>query len=153
MLYYVIQLLINQHLRLRWDTWSSDSWPVCSHKSEIAQTEFQFESLSDVVESELIKMTGCSLPCSYSEYRLVGNPSMVDDTIFGVQLSFAKTEASEEREALVFEFISFVSEGGGALGLFLGFSFLSGWDLLESVLALTYRQSKKYFNHNKLDIF
>ena len=96
-----------------------------------------------MVESQLIKMTGCLLPCSYSEYKLVGKPTVVDHDTFGLQLSFGKTEAFEEREALVYEFESFVSEGGGALGLFLGFSFLSGWDLLEIVFAVLYKQRKK----------
>ena len=97
----------------------------------------------DVVEAQLVTMTGCSLPCSYSEYRLVGTPKELDDT-FGFQLSFAKTEAVEEKEALVYEFVSFVSEGGGALGLFLGFSFLSAWDVFEIFIAALYKQRKNF---------
>ena len=96
----------------------------------------------DVVEAQLIKWTGCSLPCSYSEFKLVGNPKVVDNNVFGFQLSFAKTEALEEREALVYEFVSFVSEGGGALGLFLGFSFVSGWEVFEIFIAAVYKQRK-----------
>ena len=68
---------------------------------------------------------------------------MVDLTSYGFQLSFAKTEAWEEREALVYEFVSFVSEFGGSLGLFLGFSFYSVWDVLELFLAVLYKQRKK----------
>ena len=91
--------------------------------------------MADVVEAQLIQMTGCLLPCTYSEYKLIGNPVVIDQRMFGLQLSFGKTEAYEEREALVYEFESFVSEGGGALGLFLGVSFLSVWDLMESVFT------------------
>ena len=58
---------------------------------------------------------------------------MVDHDTFGLQLSFGKTEAFEEKEALVYEFESFVSEGGGALGLFLGFSFVMVWDWLMTL--------------------
>ena len=99
--------------------------------------------MSDVVEAKLTNMTGCSLPCSYSEYKIVGSPSVADPTSYGFQLSFAKTEASEEREALVYEFVSFVSEFGGSLGLFLGFSFYSVWDILQLFLASFYKQRKK----------
>ena len=99
--------------------------------------------MANVVEAQLIQMTGCLLPCTYSEYKLIGNPVVIDQSRFGLQLSFGKTEASEEREALVYEFESFVSEGGGALGLFLGFSFLSAWDLLEIVFTLICKQRKK----------
>ena len=69
--------------------------------------EFEVLSLADVVEAELVQLTKCSLPCSYSEYKLVGRPTLVDQSMFGLQLSFGKTEASEEREALVYEFVSF----------------------------------------------
>ena len=130
-------------LRLPWDLWSSDSWPICNQKDEIAQIELKYLAMADVVEAQLINMSGCPLPCSYSEYRLVGSPSVVDLTSYGFQLSFAKTEAWEEREALVYEFVSFVSEFGGSLGLFLGFSFYSVWDVLELFLAVLYKQRKK----------
>ena len=130
-------------LRLPWDSWSSDSWPICKEKDEIAYIEYLYITMADVVEAKLINMSGCSLPCSYSEYKLVGKPSVVDPTSYGVQLSFAKTEAWEEREALVYEFVSFVSEFGGSLGLFLGFSFYSVWDILELFLAGLYKQKKK----------
>ena len=100
-------------------------------------------SMADAVESKLLNMTGCPLPCSYSEYRLVGSPALVDPTGYGFQLSFAKTEAWEEREALIYEFVSFVSEFGGSLGLFLGFSFFSVWDILECFLTVLNKQKKK----------
>ena len=99
--------------------------------------------MADVFEAQLINMTGCSIPCSYSEYKLVGNPIVVNPTTYGFQLSFAKTEAWEEREALIYEFVSFVSEFGGSLGLFLGFSFYSVWDILAQVLPVSNQQKKK----------
>ena len=52
---------------------------------------------------------------------------------FGLQLKFATTEGREEREILLYGFVSFVSEFGGALGLFLGLSFLSFWDVIENI--------------------
>ena len=99
--------------------------------------------MADVFEAQLINMTACSLPCSYSEHRLVGSPLVVNPNNYGFQLSFAKTEAWEEREALIYEFVSFVSEFGGSLGLFLGFSFFSVWDILEHVLVVLDLHRKK----------
>ena len=118
------------------------SWPICDKKDQIAQIEFEYITLADVVEAQLINMTNCFLPCSFSEYRLVGSPSVVDPSSYGFQLSFAKTEAWEEREAFVYEFVSFVSEFGGSLGLFLGFSFYSVWDILELFLSVLYKKKK-----------
>ena len=41
----------------------------------------------------------------------------------------ANNEVIEESEELMYDFVSLVAEFGGALGLFLGFSFLSLWDI------------------------
>ena len=41
-----------------------------------------------------------------------------------------------KEETLVYPFESFLAEFGGSLGLFLGFSFLSLWDILLSILKL-----------------
>ena len=38
----------------------------------------------------------------------------------------------KRKEVEVYPFQSFVSEFGGALGLFLGFSFMMLWDLIET---------------------
>ena len=47
-------------------------------------------------------------------------------TVFG--LSLVTTDISVETEALVFDFTALVSNVGGSLGLFLGFSFYMLWD-------------------------
>ena len=40
------------------------------------------------------------------------------------------SEITEEVEEYIYDEISFIAEFGGALGLFLGFSFYMIWDLL-----------------------
>ena len=47
--------------------------------------------------------------------------------------SFDNTEGQLEKEVWAYTAISFVAEMGGALGLFIGISFLSVWDLLEYI--------------------
>ena len=99
--------------------------------------------LLDIVEADLLKETGCLLPCVYSEYKLLGKPILVDENAYGFQLGFARTDAVEEREGFVYEMISFVSEFGGALGLFLGFSFLDIWTIMDLTIAAL-KKSLKY---------
>ena len=50
---------------------------------------------------------------------------------FSILYSFASTDVRVEREVWAISVISFISELGGALSLFLGVSFLSAWDLLD----------------------
>ena len=52
-----------------------------------------------------------------------------------VQFTFATTDVTVEREQYIFSLESMVSEFGGALGLFLGFSFLSTFDELVTLAA------------------
>ena len=47
--------------------------------------------------------------------------------------SFNSTEGRLEKEVWAYSAISFIAEMGGALGLFIGVSFLSVWDFWEYV--------------------
>ena len=115
---------------------------MCTTLDQLAYHEQEYDQLVDILQDDLIKITGCSLPCRYKEFKIVGNPVEVDNNSFGFSLMFAKSEEVEEKEAYVYEFMSFVSEFGGSLGLFLGFSFLSSWDLLEILFAALSYQRK-----------
>ena len=56
--------------------------------------------------------------------------------------SFDYTETRLEKEDWPYPAISFIAEMGGALGLFIGFSFLSVWDFWEFV----FDKYKQYTN-------
>ena len=45
--------------------------------------------------------------------------------------SFVSTELQIRKETLVYPSMSFISEFGGSLGLFVGFSFLTAWDFFN----------------------
>ena len=47
---------------------------------------------------------------------------------------FESTDNRLEKEVFAYTAITFISETGGSLGLFLGFSFLSIWDFWEYIL-------------------
>ena len=72
----------------------------------------------------------------------MGTPNNIFSTEFGIILSFTRTEIFEVKE--VYGFVSFVSEFGGALGLFLGFSFLTGGDGIEPVILMVYQRHQGY---------
>ena len=44
----------------------------------------------------------------------------------------------EKKEAYVYPWTSLVAEFGGTLGLFVGFSFLMVWDIIDEVLTKTH---------------
>ena len=61
---------------------------------------------------------------------------------FGVGMMFPSTEVTLEEEEFVYPFVSFVAEFGGALGLFLGFSFLMVWDFVHCIIITAPRYMK-----------
>ena len=80
--------------------------------------------------------TGCQPPCKYTEFSVPMNPlgSSFDINFTTLQISFSKSSIIQRKELLVYPLTSFVAEFGGTLGLFLGFSFLALWDLLEKLI-------------------
>ena len=82
---------------------------------------------NEIYESDI---TGCRKPCFYKKYRFVGDKrvsaSVSDD--FSFSLWSVSVDTKTEKEQLVYPTTSLVAEFGGALGLFLGFSFMVVWD-------------------------
>ena len=62
-----------------------------------------------------------------------------------VLLWYASTDLIKEEEELIFPFESMVSELGGALGLFLGFSFFG---IFDSVFLTLHAIFAKFFRLN-----
>ena len=81
---------------------------------------------------DVVQRTGCLKPCRYSEYNLPSVPyktSLYNGS--HVFLMPASKTVTKKTETLLYPFTSFVSEFGGALGLFVGFSFWMILDLIE----------------------
>ena len=84
-------------------------------------------------QEALTNITGCHLPCHYNHYSIVGTPRRyeVKGSLYMV-ISYPTTDMTTSQEVLLYPFDSLVSEFGGALGLFLGFSFLGLLDILQN---------------------
>ena len=75
-------------------------------------------------------------PCRYREVKAAGRPSDVrgqNSSSFQVGLTLVSTDIRREKERLSVPFETLISNLGGSLGLFLGFSFITVWDWLELV--------------------
>ena len=70
--------------------------------------------------------------CQYTEYSLPSRPEETqlynESHLF---LMLGRKTATKRTEVLLYPGTSFVSELGGSLGLFVGFSFWMVWDLAE----------------------
>ena len=88
--------------------------------------------------SKITKLTGCWKPCQYSKYEIFRKIDSNVDTKGerSIELILATSHAVEQSEVLLYPAVSFVSEFGGALGLFLGFSFVMVLDAFEIVFTM-----------------
>ena len=116
---------------------------TCNTVEQFQRHENLYSYYAASEQKIIINMTGCKLPCSYREFKTVGDPMdvKIERIGFGFGLFLVTTDVRVETEELVYPFVSFVSDFGGALGLFLGFSFLMIWDfVLYMIQGLKSRQ-------------
>ena len=150
---YSFTACIRNHLsakvgcRLKWDTWSDPSWPLCSKVEQVFEYETEFFLMSNYEQSQLVSRTECPLPCHYKEYRQLDKPVKgFKPEVSGLDIMFASASVVTETEEFVYPMISFVAEFGGSLGLFLGFSFM----LVAEVLEAFFVRFLKHWHKNTL---
>ena len=118
--------------RLPWDKWSKQDREVCKRKSEFQQFEQIYLELYDAEFDKIEEITNCKRPCVYNEFKFgYTSPEVMPsiEDIIGFWVASRKTQIEEE--VLLYPLTSFIAEFGGALGLFLGFSFMTIWQQIE----------------------
>ena len=115
--------------RLEWDSWSTGDIPVCTAVEQLLKFEAEYEEIDTWQQGSIVQYTECLPPCSYTEYKLVDQPNEFKPG-HSLLLQLASSKVLKRTEEIIYSMESFVSEFGGALGLFLGFSFMMVWDAL-----------------------
>ena len=120
---------------MEWDDWSSDDIPVCTSVQQLLQFEQEHFHVSDYWEQNaIVRHTGCLTPCRYTQYNLAKDPIRIKDDNMSLNIILSSTDILTRTEKKIYSGVSFVAEFGGALGLFLGFSFLMIWDGTKAII-------------------
>ena len=129
---YVRQKIVDsQGCTTPWDQRPTDKLPKCTKMSSMKAIESYYNQVHYSSEEELKELTGCRLPCTYTHYSLLDFSTIIIGNDSDFVIHYALTDLITEEEVLLFPFDSLVSEFGGALGLFLGFSFLGALSMMQ----------------------
>ena len=82
-----------------------------------------------------VEAVGCLYPCTYTQYTVAHTDRFDMFGQFGVGFGFASVATTVRREVYIYSTLSFISDLGGSLGLFVGFSFFGLWDIFQAVLV------------------
>ena len=93
--------------------------------------EQEYMKVKYMQKTTLANYTDCHQPCSYTKYQLNGDPIKVEEITTKIVIMLSSSDVAKRTEEFIYPIESFVSEFGGALGLFLGVSFVMIWDSLE----------------------
>ena len=102
---------------------------LCTNLEELYKYEEIYRQIYKKNKGTILNITACQFPCSYREYGLVTSQLKSKGMGSSLVIRFAQDRIIVETEYYIYDWISFIAECGGALGLFLGFSFVSLLDL------------------------
>ena len=119
------------------DGWSDREVPTCTTGNQLHEIEKEYTKLFHAGKRFLRSYTGCKPPCKYTEYKLAEEPIKLRLVAETFDLNFALTDENviELKEVLFYPIESLIAEFGGALGLFVGFSFMMFWDIIELLMT------------------
>lgn len=115
------------------------NFSLCNTKKDMLAYEKEYKTMFFANMTEITSSFGCLPPCKFLEFTTVGEPAKVNYGVVLFRIAFATTDVQVKEESYMFSFESLVGEVGGALGLFLGFSFLGLFEFFKEI-------GKKYFH-------
>ena len=117
--------------------------PKCSSVEKVKEYERIYDEIGVMDRRNLTNLAGCLLPCIFTVYSLAEEPfnSVGFEPKVGLDVMFGQRIITVDKEVFIYPFNSFIAEIGGSLGLFLGFSFLMGLDMIHEASI----KIQKYF--------
>ena len=89
--------------------------------------------------------------CNHFKYEVLKVETDLSDQRqdrLGFELILANNEVTSVQEVLAYDFLTLVSNFGGSLGLFVGFSFYMLWDLILDIINCANAKNLKINQEN-----
>ena len=126
--------------------------PPCTTKSQLLALANISRMLDEADENDIYEMTGCLSSCEKDSYTLSADPLETNTaTVYNgdipcelhLQFRMMHTSYEEKEQYIIYDVDSFIADVGGYMGLLLGSSILSLFDLMESFLRAIHKSSMK----------
>ena len=107
---------------------------VCSTIDQFKRFDEEYYKLAANLKVD-IESTGCLFPCTFTRYEVeFTRKSPLGH--FGLTVMFGSLTTTVRKEYYIYPVLSFISDIGGSLGLFVGFSFFMVWDIMKDVTII-----------------
>ena len=127
---------------MEWDAWSAPDIMVCTKLDQLLKFEEVYGRTVYMKQSSIVNQTGCLPRCSFAEYKLTAHPLKYNWEEKQLNIRFSSSDAVKRTEQWLYPVESFVSEFGGALGLYLGFFLHDGLGCTQDDSLLFEKQRK-----------
>ena len=121
-------------------TWpyGHDDFPLCNVSGLKDYAKFKMLNIDVKRVPDITNITGCKPNCVNYKYDIMNiRPWARSGDEIILTLTWLKNEITLETEKLAYDELTFVANFGGALGLFVGFSFFMLWDLFIVIFNMT----------------
>lgn len=118
----------------------------CSGESDLANYQNVLSTLTAMTQEQVIKQLNCEMPCTHQEYTLSREADRfrsreqadvgADISLVGFMIKDGVVDITHETQ--MYDENDFISDFGGMMGLLLGASVLSLYELLAEVLKKCY---------------
>ena len=131
----VIQSLSHKaNCSLPWIMLGTGNLSACTEVAQLRKFSMLLIRVAYGELEEIVTLSGCDKPCVYNEYILDENEEWPGHGLSWVEIMFSSKQVLSSTEVESYSFLSFISDIGGSLGMFVGFSFLMVWDAAEIII-------------------
>ena len=120
----------------------------CEDESALKEWKDIWQKLTKMDEHTLYEETGCMAKCQRKEWTI---SKIYDSNLEGengsqnaVSIFYANGRYLEGKQYYTYDFNSYVSDFGGYLGLLLGYSIVSFFDMAQEILTFFIKKGEKH---------
>jgi hypothetical protein len=95
--------------RLEWDSWSSGDILLCTTVEQLERFEKEYENINRLWQPNIVKKTGCLIPCSYTKYKLATEPMKYEYGSQKLTVAFSSPDVLKRAEQLIYPSLLFLS--------------------------------------------